>query len=173
MFYWDLLRFMVWIWNRRNDEVPEDECGRFLIRCCCCRHHNPTENQGEIMARYKLDATHPPVPFSLDIKDIRDANGNTVDRDQVVASSEGAGEVIATYDNSTNVGQVSFSGVPGGGSVTHKVVDKDDPDQVLAQSTDAFDLFAGDPESVGEVTAVFEGLTAEPETPTPTPEPVP
>lgn len=120
------------------------------------------------MASYKLGATHGPIPFTLTVEDIKDANGNPVERSEVVASAAALGEATVEFDDATGQGTLTPSGAVGSASVEYKVVDKDDPEDILAVKTDGFSFVADDPASVGTVNVVFEGITPEPE---PVPEP--
>lgn len=117
------------------------------------------------MASYKVDATQAPVAFSVTVSDIKDSEGNDVPREEVSIIVTASGEVSATFDESSDSGEISF-GAPGSGAVEYKVVDKDDPAEVLAVTTDGFSLVAGDPASVGSVVVSIPDLVPESE-PTP------
>ncbi len=112
---------------------------------------------------YTLDATHAPVPFSIKLGSITDVEGNPVAASEVktnvsVSNPEGAEVLSFTFDEASLAGELSF-GVVGSGSFNVQVVDKDDPSEVLASSSDAFTLVAGDPSAISSIGVEFEGLT--------------
>mgnify|MGYP001575058977 CR=1 FL=1 len=130
------------------------------------RCEDSEKTQGEINVMFLLDATHDPVNFGVAITDIKDKEGNAVGREEVsVQVRVGDPTVLSTtYDESTDQGVVNF-GAPGESAFTIDVVDKDDPSELLATRSWAFRLVAGDPSSVGSVSATFEGIEEAPEEP--------
>lgn len=126
--------------------------------------------QGKVKVMFVVNADHAPVDFKAKIDGIKDSEGNTVDRSEVFVrvSTSNSTVLTASYDNETDTGVVEFGAI-GDSDFVLEVVDKDEPEQVIARYENAFKLVADNPETVDSVTVEFAGLTETGE-PTPTTE---
>jgi hypothetical protein len=133
----------------------------------CCPA--PSEEKGEIKVMFVEQSSHDPVPFSVAISGIKDADGNELPREEVkveVTTSDSS-VLTADYDESTDKGEIQF-GTAGESLFTINVTDADDPDDLLATYQMGFKLISsGDPASVTSVSVTFEGITEVPAEPPP------
>lgn len=165
-FYQRLLRLIVWLAERSPDidiDIGVIKIGHRHLCHCHCSRCNPSSEQGEIKVMFVEQATHEPVPFSVAIAGIKDAEGNELGRDEVTVevSTSDPAVLTADFDESTDKGEIQFGGV-GESLFSLNVVDKDDPDDVLATYQVGFKLVSGDPASVESVAVSFEGISEVP-----------
>jgi hypothetical protein len=141
----------------------------FHHHCPQCCPTVPSESKGEIKVMFVEQSSHDPVPFSVTISGIKDADGNELPREEVkveVSTSDSA-VLTADYDESTDKGEIQF-GTAGESLFTINVTDADDPSDLLATYQMGFKLISsGDPASVTSVSVTFEGITEVPAEPPP------
>lgn len=126
--------------------------------------YGPICNQsriGEIRMNYKVKNDNPNVSMTLEIGEVRDAEGEVVDAPALEVNINTTDPGVLGFNPSADGrgGEVSF-GTSGVASLQYEVKHNG---VVLGSGGDTFTVTTGDPASVSSINASFEGLTPEEE----------
>lgn len=111
----------------------------------------------EVILMFVIKDDHPPVPFSLSLGTVTDAEGNAIPDAQldVTVESSNADAVAVEFDAAAKTGSVSF-GSPGEAEVRANV---SSGGTLLGTGAASFTVTVGDPAAISSVDLAFEGLS--------------
>lgn len=117
----------------------------------------PASNLLEVRFMFIVKNDNPPVPFSLVLGEVTDAEGNVISDAKLstTVESDNTDAVAIDFDSATNSGTASF-GNPGQANVVANVKSGE---TLLGTGAASFTVTLGDPAAISGVALEFEGLS--------------
>lgn len=117
----------------------------------------PQPKHNEVIFMFVVKDDHAPVPFSLALGTVTDAEGNAIPDAQldVTVESSNPDAVAVEFDAAAKTGSVRF-GSPGEAEVRANVSSNG---ALLGTGAASFTVTVGDPAAISSVDLAFEGLT--------------